>query len=355
MSLRVLALSPYPLAGPSPRYRLYAFQNPLRERGIELDIRPFLTERAFTLRMNGAKNHPLALARVAFGLAERVAQARSVRGDYDLIYVHRQSAPLLHEHFDRLFLRAGVPVVFDMDDAVFNDYPIDRLLRGSVAATVGNEYLGDYVRQVSPQTRVTCVPTVVDTTQYGIRPPRLPGTPPVVGWIGTASTFTHYLEPVLAGLLRVCRDHGAEFRVIASPDVRGRVEAAGATFIPWSMEGEIQALQEFDVGVMPLQDNVFVRGKCAFKLIQYGAVGIPSVGSDIGANGEVIRHGVTGLLAADPVDFETQLAELLRRPDLGREMGAAARRVIEERFSLHSQVDVMERVLRGAAQVGGRP
>lgn len=350
--LKVLTLSPYPLAGPSPRYRIYAFQEPLRARGIELTIRPFLTPRAFALRMNGAKNHPLALARVAVAAAERLREAQTARGRYDLIYVHRQTAPVAHGRFDAAFLRSGVPIVFDMDDAVFTQYPIDDLLRGSVAATVGNAYLGEYVRRVSPGTRVTVVPTVVDTAKYTVRPVRQPGARAVVGWIGTSTTFTQYLRPFLPGLVRVCREAGAEFRVIASLDVREQAEALGATFIPWALASEVAELQAFDIGVMPLVDDAYVRGKCAFKLIEYGAVGLPSVGSDIGANADVIQHGVTGFLAGDRAVFEAHLTELLGRADLGRSLGLAARRVIEDRFSLSAQVNVLERVLREAAGPG---
>ena len=346
MKLKVLILSPYPLAGPSPRYRIYAFREPLRARGIELNIHPFLTPKAFELRMNGAKNHPLALARVAVAALERLHQARTARGQYDLIYVHRQTAPFAHAQFDAAFLRARLPIVFDMDDAVFTQYPIDTLLRGSVAATVGNAYLGEYVRRVSPQTEVTIIPTVVDTQKYTVRGARTPGTRAVVGWIGTSTTFYRYLMPFLPGLMRVCRAAGAEFRVIASPDVQQRTEAEGATFVPWALSTELAELQAFDIGVMPLHEDEYVRGKCAFKLIEYGAVGLPSIGSDIGANSEVLQQGVTGFLAADQTVFQAHLAELLGRADLGRSMGLAARRVIEERFSLASQIDVLERVLR---------
>lgn len=353
MTINVLALSPYPLAGPSARYRTYQFQAPLAARGIHLDIRPFLTPEAFRLRMSGSPKHPLVVARVAVATGERVAQLRRARGRYDLILVHRQPGPLAHERFNQLVLRAGLPIVFDMDDAVFAEYPIDSLLRGSVAATVGNEHLAEYVRLTSPSTEVTVIPTVIDTGKY-VPAPRLPG-PPIVGWIGTSSTFTRYLSPYLSGIMRVCREHGAQFRVIASPDVRGRVEAAGALFVPWSLNTEISELQRFDIGLMPLLDDEFVRGKCAFKLIEYGAVGRPSVGSDIGANREVIEHGVTGYLSQSPAELEARLADLLRSPDLGLNLGVAARQVIEARFSLASQVKVMERVFRAAVRSASVP
>ncbi|THF69519.1 glycosyltransferase family 4 protein [Deinococcus sp. Arct2-2] len=350
MNLRVLALSPYPLAGPSPRYRLYAYQKPLRDRGIDLDIQPFLPPLAFQLRMNGAKNHPVVLAQVGAAAFKRLLQARTAQSRYDLIYVHRQTAPFAQAYFDKAFLRSKLPIVFDMDDAVFTEYSIDLLLRGSVAATVGNSYLSSYVNLISPSTHVAVIPTVVDTMKYRVKDQQRQNARPVVGWIGTSSTFENYLLPFLPGLISVCKRLNAEFHVIASLDVQARAEAVGAKFIPWSLDTELRNLQDFDIGVMPLREDSYVRGKCAFKLIEYGAIGIPSIGSDIGANREVLKHGITGLLASNQEEFETHLVTLLTRPDLGRPLGLAARRIIEQRFSLAAQIDVMETVIRDAVK-----
>ncbi|ULH14255.1 hypothetical protein MF271_01670 (plasmid) [Deinococcus sp. KNUC1210] len=96
-------------------------------------------------------NHPVALSHIAAAALQRVREAQTARRRYDLIYVQRQTAPSAHAYFNNLFLQAGLPIVFDMDDAVFNQYPIADLLRGSVAATVGNAYLSEYVQRTSPR------------------------------------------------------------------------------------------------------------------------------------------------------------------------------------------------------------
>ncbi|WP_135229238.1 glycosyltransferase family 4 protein [Deinococcus fonticola] len=351
--MKILALSPYPLAGPSSRYRIFQFVEPLRQRGIHLDVRSFLTSQAFQLRTLGRPNHPLVLARVAVASLDRLLQARSVKTKYDAIFISRQTAPFAQRFFDAGFIRSGVPIVFDMDDAVFTGYPIDHLLRASAAVTVGNAYLADYVRKVAPGVPVYVIPTVVDTAHYAVRPPPQPGERPVVGWIGTASTFRRYLLPFLPGLLQVCQQFGAEFRVIASPDVQAEVEAAGATFVRWSLSSEVEELQRFNVGVMPLLDDAYVRGKCAFKLIEYGAVGIPGLGSDIGANREVIEDGLNGFLGRDASELEERLRQVLDLPDLGRGLGLRGRQRVEERFSLHSQVATLAAVFQAVRQGRG--
>jgi glycosyltransferase involved in cell wall biosynthesis len=349
--LRVLVLSPYSSVGPSARYRVFAFKESLKQRGIDLDIRPFLTAPAFARRMSGRPHHPLVLGRVVVAAAERVLQVLTAKRRYDLIYVHRQTAPVIRRVFDTLFLKSGVPIIFDMDDAVFTEYSIVSLLRGSRAATVGNDYLADYVRRTSPGTRVIVMPTVVDTSYY--TPLSDENTALVVGWIGTASTFYRYFLPELSALVQVCRAHGAEFHVVASANVKKDVEQAGATFILWTLATEAADLQRFDIGVMPLLDDDYVRGKCAFKLIQYGAVGIPGIGTNIGANSEVIQDGVNGFLTETSGEMASRLQQLLTDTALRQRMGAAARDMVERRFSLSAQVEVLEQVFRTAAAQGG--
>lgn len=345
--MKVLALSPYPVEGASARYRVYAFQAGLARHGIQLEVHPFLTSAIFHERGLHGNKKPSVLAGIVDGFLRRWLEARYAKGRYDAIYIHRQAFPLFQKQLDQLFIRTGVPLIFDMDDAVFTEYPIDHLLERCAAVTVGNDYLADYVRRVAPQVPVTVVPTTVNLEQYGLRRP-LVNAAPVVGWIGTASTFNRYLLPVLPQLVAVTQQNGGEFRVIASPNVREQVEAVGGVFVPWSLEDEIAQLQQFDIGVMPLHDDEYVRGKCAFKLIQYGAVGMASVGTDIGANREVVADGQSGYLTTSTEEMQARLHELLQSPALRMRFGTEARRIVEQRFSLQSQIAVMAELFQAA-------
>lgn len=345
--VKILAITPYPLEGPSSRYRVYNFEGPLEREGIHLDIRPFMTSPMYFRWMHTKSLDLPMIAQIVFRGALRVADILGSRR-YDVVWVHRQCAPALHTLFNWLVARSSRRLIFDMDDAVFTEYPIDGLLRRSDVATVGNAYLAGYVRRVAARTEAVVIPTVVDTRTYNaVGKPRNPA--PVVGWIGTGASFRHYLLPVLPSVVRTCRENGAELVVIASPDVRAGVEEAGGRFVPWSLEGYIGELKKIDIGIMPLLDDRYAQGKCAFKLIEYGAVGLPSVASDIGANGEVVEEGVTGFLAGDDAGFQARLAELIRDPGLRADMGARARARIQERYSLEAQTravaDLMRRVV----------
>lgn len=349
MTIKVLALALQPRIGPSSRFRVYEFIEPLKAHGIDLQVSPFFTDKVMKLWMRGEKKNPLVIARTLIAVLERLNQLLRT-GEYDVLYLHRQAAPFSQYWFDPLLKLTKIPVVYDMDDSVFEDYPIDDLLRHSVAATVGNQYLADYVRRVAPATPVTVIPTVVDMQKYQSRTPSPQETRLKVGWVGTPSTFHTYLKPILPELVASCRELNAEVVVITDASVQTQAEELGATFVPWELAREVQHLQELDVGIMPLSANKHVLGKCAFKLIQYGAVALPSVGTDIGANAEVIQDGVTGYLSHSPEQMLEQVKTLLQ-DDVARErMGRAARTKINAEFSLESQVPVLARVLREASQ-----
>lgn len=342
--MRVLALCPYPVEGPSARYRTYNFREPLARLGVALDIRPFMDRALYFRWMRRRRLDLPTLAALALAAARRLTDLLRA-GQYDAVWVHRQTAPAFHTLFDRLLLRRARRVVFDMDDAVFLEYPIDDLLRGSRAATVGNGHLARYVDLISPRTQVLVVPTVIDPEVY--RPqPRQEGGPVTVGWIGTGASFRLYLSGALPGLVRTCRAEGAELRVIASPDVQAEAEAQGARFTEWTLGGYLAALAAVDIGIMPLRDDDYVRGKCAFKLIEYGALGLPSVATDLGANREVVLDGETGFLARSDEEFSACLTQLIRDAPLRRQLGEAARERILSHYTLERQAEVVARLFR---------
>ncbi|WP_216320887.1 glycosyltransferase family 4 protein [Deinococcus aestuarii] len=347
--MKILAITPYPLEGPSSRYRVYNFEGPLRKEGIALDIRPFMTRAMYFRWMHRRVLDPPMLARLLGRALRRVADLLGARG-HDAVWIHRQCAPALHRVFDGVAVRAGPKLIFDMDDAVFTEYSIDGLLRHCDAATVGNSYLAAYVRCVSARTEAVVVPTVVDPLVY--RPVAHPAPArPVVGWIGTGASFRHYLLPVLPGIAETCRENGADLLVIASPDVRPAVEEAGGRFAAWGLDSYIGALRGVDIGLMPLLDDAYVRGKCAFKLIEYGALGIPSVATDLGANRDVVVDGVTGFLAASDEQFRARLAQLIRDPGLRASLGGRARARVLDHYSLEAQAQAVAGLMRRV--VGG--
>ncbi|RMH49595.1 MAG: glycosyltransferase, partial [Alphaproteobacteria bacterium] len=263
----------------------------------------------------------------------------------DVLWLEKEALPWVPPALESALLPRRVPLVTDYDDAVFHRYDlhrraavrrllgrkIDRVMAASDLVMAGNAYLADRARAAGAP-RVEIVPTVVEAARYAA-----PATPvdrngaPVIGWIGSPSTWREYMVPMLPMLTDVARRSGARLRVVGSgarPDLDPLVDV-----LPWTEADEVARIHEMDIGIMPLDDSPWARGKCGYKLIQYMAAGLPVIASPVGVNAEIVEHGVNGLLARDADEWRDALATLLADPALRARMGAAGRRRVEERYS----------------------
>ncbi len=236
-----------------------------------------------------------------------------------------------------------IPLVVDYDDAIFHQYdqhknPIMRAMLGGKLkplprradlAICGNAYLQNYAARYCRRTEI--VPTVVDTGVYGPALEPRAGTPITVGWIGSPSTWT-FVKPLVPLLVDAAEHHGLTIRVVgAGPqtDVPPRFE-----FLPWSEAEEVRLIQGMDIGIMPLPDEPWARGKCGYKLIQYMACGLPVIASPVGVNADIVEHGSNGFLASTPQEWAAAITALVENTALRRTMGAEGRRKIECAYSL---------------------
>jgi glycosyltransferase involved in cell wall biosynthesis len=221
---------------------------------------------------------------------------------------------------------------------------IDAVMNRANLVVAGNQYLADRAEKAGAK-RVEIIPTVVDLTRYPAAndQPGKPNVPLVVGWIGTPKT-SRYLHP----LKSVFESLQSRFNV--------RFVAVGATReslgdLPvepweWSEDTEVDSIQKFDIGIMPLEDSPWERGKCGYKLIQYMACGLPVVGSPVGVNTEIVEHGVNGFLASEEEQWRESLASLLAEPELRVQMGHNGRKKIESTYSIQIQAPRLERLLQ---------
>lgn len=247
--------------------------------------------------------------------------------------------------------RAG-GFVFDFDDSVFlasngavsssRDKALKSLFEVSNKVVAGNSWLADYA---SDYCDVEVVPTCIDTRKY-LPKESVDNIEPVIGWIGTSGNFP-YLRQLVDPLARL-RAEGFKFKVVLCSDVRDDqlLKLLGADFIKWSSEGELATLQSFDIGLMPLFDDDWCRGKCSFKMIQYMAVGVPPVGSAVGFNNDVIADGQTGFLVKGDEWF-LPLRELLSDQDLRKFAGRQARSRAVDLFDVSVAGLAYQRILDG--------
>lgn len=350
----VLLLSRYGRLGPSSRLRFLAFLPALRDAGFRVTEAPLLGDDYLQALYAGRRPNR---SRIAIAYAQRLAAMRSARR-HDLVWLEKEALPWLPAGAEAAAGLDAVPYVMDIDDAWFERYARHRLapvraLLGTKFATLarnarivlaGNPYLADWARGAGARD-VRIQPTVVDLARYPVRPVPEPEAGPVtIGWMGSPST-ARYLRLIGGALARL------------GPTVRLRVVGAAGldlpaptAFVPWREESEAEELARFDIGVMPLPDDFWERGKCGYKLIQYMAAGRPVVASPVGVNTALVRHGVNGFLAEDEDSWAEALGRLVADPDLRARMGAAGRRMVEERYNLAAATPPLAQALRDATR-----
>jgi len=206
-----------------------------------------------------------------------------------------------------------------------------RRARAAAAIIAGNRYLADWFGGYCAQVHV--VPTAIDCQR--IQPVLRTGPGFVMGWTGTSGNFPYLaaIEPALEAVLREVP--GSSFVVVAdrAPSL-ARLAGRDVRFVPWSMASEVEALAAMDVGLMPLADDAWTRGKCSFKMLQYMAAGVPGVVSPVGMNREVLGLGESSVAAAGVDDWIEALRVLAADPDRRARLGATGRAVALEHFDV---------------------
>ena len=338
--MRITYFSKSSVIGPSSRYRVFQFLPHLQALGIGCDVNPLFGEVYFSI----LKVQPPALALLlkipyVFACFIKRLLALVTLGGRDLIVIEGQLFPYAPPLVERLLRWCGYRMVIEMDDAIYltrgHERKIPALLAMAHGAVVGNEQLASYARQFAPQ--VWVVPTVVDTDRFlpkqpSVGPPRDPTQDTItLVWMGLAYNLA-YLD-VLAPAIRALQTRfHLRLRVVCSRPPK--LEGVNVEFRVWNMDREVADLQDAAIGVMPLNDTAWARGKCGLKLLQYMAVGLPAIASPVGVNRDVIMTGHNGFLAATAQEWYDCLESLCRQPQLREDIGLAARRTVEERYSL---------------------
>lgn len=345
-SLRVLALTRYGPLGASSRMRTMQYLEALHRDGCDVEVRALLDDCYLRDLYAGRRN----LRAVVSGYARRFADCLSPAfRKADCLLLEKELWPWAPVWLELLLLR-GKAWVLDLDDAIFHNYDrhryplvrrlygrkIDRLMRAATIVTAGSPYLAERAKAAGARD-VRVIPTAIDLAKYPaeVPPARVPqhgtdGRPTlVIGWIGSPATV-HYLSVVTSALQEVTRHVDLTLRVIGAkaPCIDGvRTES-----VPWTDSTEAPEICRFDIGVMPLIDSAWERGKCGYKLIQYMACGLPVVASPIGVNVNLVTPGSNGLLASSTEEWTSALLSIARDLDMARAFGVAGRQRVEQRY-----------------------
>jgi glycosyltransferase involved in cell wall biosynthesis len=360
--LSVLFLTRFTQLNAYTRYRVSQYVPFLERAGVRCVVDSLFPD-SYITRTYAAVSRSRALLTLApwmsVWLARRLWLLLHETSRFDVVCLQYEALPYFPLVCERLLFRSGRRVVVDFDDAISVNYEehknpvLRRLLRSKIAGivsmshsvTTANRHLAEWAMQHN--SNVTTIPNSVDLKKYsfGARQP-CEGRRPVIGWIGTPIT-AKYLR-LLERPLRLLRQrHDFVLKVIGAPGFT--MEGLDVRAVPWSEASEVGELRCCDIGVMPLPDDAWARGKSALKVIQYLAAGVAAVASPVGANADVLTDGQNGLLAATDEQWAAKLALLIEDRTYRDRLATAGRQTVEERFSLQANAPRLVKVLKLAA------
>ena len=334
-----LFLTKYDRKGPSSRYRSLQYFPYFEDAGIHCTHAPlFSNEYLEVLYETGSR----PLWKVVQGYIGRLRDLLNVRS-HDVIIIEKELLPYTPAVFERLLSRLETPYIVDYDDAVFHNYdlsenPIIRrlfgekinvVMREADAVVAGNEYLALRARKAGASS-VEIIPTVINLDRYPHVPPDDDG-PFTIGWIGSPTT-AQSVEAITPALRTVCDRRDARVVLVGSgavelPDVPLEIRE-------WSEETEVEDIAEFDVGIMPLVDTPWERGKCGLKLIQYMSCGKPVVASPVGVNAEIVEDEYNGFHTQSIEGWTKSLTTLCDDSGIAQQMGEHGRQRVEKEYCL---------------------
>ena len=344
----VLLLTRYERLGASSRVRFLQFLPELERRGFTFEVRPLL-DNDYVRSLYGGP--PVGAGRLFMSYMRRFGALRR-RLRYDVVWLEKEALPWLPAWVDIARLQ-GMPYVVDYDDAWFHRYDmhwtrpllgrkIDAIMQVAHTVVAGNDYIARRAREAGAR-QVEIVPSAIDLERYRDvpAPPAHEGL--TVGWIGIPLN-AHYLS-IIAPALRAVPS--VKLQVVGGA-VPAELSGIAAESFAWTEDSEIARIAAFDVGIMPLHDTPWERGKCAYKLLQVMAAGKPVIASPVGANRQVVRHGVNGFLAETTEQWADALRQLAD-PELRRRMGEEARKTVAEQYATSVVVPRLAAILTEAA------
>ena len=351
--INVLGLALYGPLAASTRYRLLQYCPGLATRDIRLEVHSLLGDKYLSRQFAGGRLPLISMLRSGFcRFCKLIAQRK-----YDCAIIHCELFPLLPGIIESRLLQ--VPYIYDFDDAFYLKYrsgglgllsPVlggkfDTVIQRATAVTAGSRLLAEYAEPLNHNT--IFLPTVVDTKRYLSEPSSKVNDIFTVGWIGSPSTST-YLTQVVEALSLIGNESPVRLIVVGgnSPSIPN----VDVVEIQWSEDTAIDHINTFDVGIMPLLDNAWARGKCAFKLIQYMACGVPAIASPVGANSDVLNESC-GIFANGSEQWLQALRYMRDNPEKRKAMGRLARERIESDFSLQRNLPLMASIIKSVCGV----
>jgi glycosyltransferase involved in cell wall biosynthesis len=348
--MNVIFLFPYPLGeSPSQRFRFEQYFKLLEDSGINCYKQSFWNERTWKILYKKGYEVRKVIGFLSGILKRFQILFKISKADY--VFIHRECMPVGPPIFEWIIYKIfGKKIIYDFDDAIWlpntsHENRVASLIkwhsktaaicRWSYKVSCGNNYLVDFAKQFNPHAVLN--PTTIDTEQHHnpIRYPKLFSEKITVGWTGSHSTLK-YLGSIIPALKQLEKKYNENFQFLVIADKKPDLDLNHFVFIPWKENSEIEDLSQIDIGIMPLTDDIWAKGKCGFKALQYMALEIPAVASPVGVNTQIIDSGVNGFLCTSQQDWFDAIDKLIQNKALRESIGIQGRKKVIEHYSVLS-------------------
>lgn len=337
---------------PSQRFRYEQYLEFFRSHGIHCEHSYLLSsedDKVFYRPGNYFKKFLILIK----SILKRLNDVKKANKDVDIIFIQREAFMLGTTYFERQFAKSKAKIIFDFDDSIWltqvsnssapnknlawlkNPDKTKEIIAISDLILAGNEYLANYARAFNANIEI--VPTTINTDEYKPRESSNYEVDKVcIGWSGSKTTIDHFEEaiPVLTEIKKKYGDR-VTFMIIGDGDYTN--EQLVINGLPWIRETEIEDLAKIDIGIMPLPDDEWSKGKCGLKGLQYMALGIPTLMSPVGVNSSIIKDGVNGYLPKNQNEWVNRISKLIEDRELRNQIGKNGRKTVEEGYSVLSQ------------------
>lgn len=332
---------------PSQRYRFEQYFDFLRSKGYECELSFIISESDDKIFYRSGN----ILQKISITLKSVFKRLKDIsRADkFDIIFVQREAFMTGSTFFEKQFARSKAKLIFDFDDSVWlldtseankkwewmkSTKKTGKICSLSDLVFSGNSYLAEYAKQFNKNVKI--IPTTIDTAIFQRKQEYKNNEKLCIGWSGSHTTIKHFEEAVPI-LKKIRKKYGDKvyFKVMGDADYYN--EELDIKGISWSSEKEVELISSFDIGIMPLPDDEWVKGKCGLKGLSYMALEVPTIMSGVGVNGEIINEGINGFLASNEEEWINKISQLIESFDLRKKLGSKARETIIERYSVESQ------------------
>lgn len=346
---KIIFLAPYPFdTAPGQRFRYEQYLKIAKQEGFKIQIKSFLNENTYRILYSPGKGIQKILG-ILIGFLKRVASLPEIqRADY--VFIFREASPVgppLVEWIIAKLLRKKI--IYDFDDAIwmtdnqressFEHWlrwrsKVSKICTWSYKISCGNDYLCAYAKQFNKN--VVINPTTIDTGL--LHNPGLckkaTSNQVVIGWTGSHSTLK-YLKKIEVVLQQI-EEKFNTVKIIVIANQKPELDLRTVEFVPWQKQTEVIDLLKIDIGIMPLPDDEWTKGKCGFKALQYMAMGIPAIVSPVGVNPLIVEHAKNGFLARTDQEWFNYLSQLIENSELRKKMGEAGHENVVKHYSVLS-------------------